>query len=153
MPFTASVSFHSSTSNNVLRVAASGSDRVVIQSSPLNQNYVEVLLNGVRSYTGLAATIDSVVIEGTDNPDFIIIDAISGVPNVNVNLRNGDDIVTVHPHPASGQPTILRANEIFGGGGNDTIYIDDSASNTGTAWTVSNPFDVPQPRLRGRWRR
>jgi hypothetical protein len=140
--FTASVSFDSSTNNNILHVQLAASDNFAIRSSPLNNSFVEVFINGLRTYTGLAATIDTVLIEGTDSPDFFTIDSLSGVSNVIVNLKNGNDEVTIHPRDAVGRPTINVPIEIFGDGGNDTVYIDDSATSSGALWTINNSFDA-----------
>ncbi len=51
-----------------------------------------------------------------------------------------DDSFTVIPRDANGNPSILGAMGIIGGGGVDSMIVDDAASATGTDWFIDNYF-------------
>jgi hypothetical protein len=52
----------------------------------------------------------------------------------------GNDNVTVHPHDEAGNLTINGNLGISGGGGTDTVTIDDRGSTTPIAYRFHNPF-------------
>jgi hypothetical protein len=59
-----------------------------------------------------------------------------------VRTGSNADNITVFPRDASGGSAFRSNIAIFGGGGVDSITIDDSLSTSGSVWSVYNPFGV-----------
>ncbi len=65
-------------------------------------------------------------------------------------MNTGNDTINVYPHnTVTGAATILSALGIIGGGGTDTINIDDSADPTAVSYDFYNPFGSGQFNLTG----
>ncbi len=159
--FYAPVGLDSNTNGNVLNIFSLGgaSDNIVVQPSPLNANYIEVLFNGTREYAGLAASIDSIIIEargGTDSfsltnlpaipvtlygsvgADTLNINALSGVSGLTIFASDGDDIINLAPNNPFGVAVINSPITVNGANGSDTLNI---ASGTLDAVTELVTFD------------
>jgi len=133
--FTTRVSLDSATNGNVLRIAGIGGqpdDSTVIRRAPLNNNFVEVFENGVRTYTGLLASIDSITIETGGGVHAFSIENLPAIP-VNMFGSSGVDVITFSA--LSG----VSGLTFFGGDGADIITLGTGAFD---ANTISSPVTI-----------
>jgi hypothetical protein len=121
--FWASISFDSSTNANQLQIVGTptgANNSYLIRRSPVNSQYLEVFTDGVRDYTGLIASIDSieiaanggndtfsfqnlpaipVIIDGTVGSESFNIDSLSGASSLTINGYAGEDTLTLGTGP------------------------------------------------------
>jgi hypothetical protein len=144
--FWSSISFKSSTNGNQLQVVGTptgGNNNYVIRRSPANSQYLEVFTDGVRDYTGLIGSIDSieiatnggidsftlqnlpnipVIIDGTVGNDTFNIDTLSGASSLTINGYAGDDTLTLGTGP--NDFLTIKSPVTFNGGDDiDTLNI------------------------------
>ena len=121
--FTASASFQSASGGNKLTVTGDDGgtptdDTIVLQPSAANANFIEVIVNGVIQFAGLASTIDMIEVKGFGGDDtitsFLSHDVImrGGFGNDTLIGGFGDDQLFGN----SGDDTLR------GEGGNDTVF-------------------------------
>ncbi len=114
---TAWASFNNPGTTNTLIVngdnTVGADDTIVLRRNFTNSNYIEVLVNGVREFTGLLATLDEIDINPGAGTDLVIVDFLSGSP-IPAGGLDGTNI---------GSFDTLR---ISGSGGADTAIIDTS---------------------------
>jgi len=159
--FTTRVSLDSATNNNVLRISGIGGapdDSTIIRRAPTNNNFIEVLENGIRTFAGLLASIDSITIEtgggvhalsienlppipvsvlGSSIVDTITISALSGVSGLTFFGGDGNDTITLGSSPFASE-FILSPVTVFGDAGNDTLVL---GSNNADSIDANITFD------------
>ena len=57
-----------------------------------------------------------------------------------INGGNNADTITIYPHDANGNLTINGGVSLFGGGGTDTLLVDDTASTSPITYNFTNTF-------------
>lgn len=95
-PVVARASFNSSASGNGLVITGtSDSDLIRLRNSAVDPAYLEVFVNGVLEYAGLAATVDQILAFGGHGNDQLIVDFSNGNPLAGIALEffagQGDD--------------------------------------------------------------
>jgi hypothetical protein len=101
-------------------------DVITLRTSPSNSKFAQVIVNGLTQWVGLWASIGKVLINSGGGNDTINIEnTVSGIP-VTVNAGLGDDTVNVSSvaHDLTGIAGNMTLN---GGGGRDTLFINDQA--------------------------
>ncbi|MGH7179115.1 MAG: exo-alpha-sialidase [Tepidisphaeraceae bacterium] len=136
--YTARASIQSASNGNALAIIPDPSldNHVTILPSLANSSFIEVLVNGVREYAGLAATLDSIIlttgngmdlIEVFDLPSFITMVINSGGSDDTINIDRsgtaalpisvsagaGDDILNINPNGAGTSAVVLKASDHF----------------------------------------
>jgi len=155
--FTANAAYVSNISDNRLVIGETGGadDDYLVRLAPNNSAFLEVFVDGVREFTGLRQSINSIIfnpgggtnsfsiasipglsaltINGTNNADIIRIDALgANLPTLNMVLAAGDDTVTLGQDLTSFL-TINSPVNISGQDGSDTLnYGNGSASAIAT---------------------
>lgn len=145
--FTANAAFVSGTGGNNLFVGESGGadDYYVVRQSPMNSNFLEVFVDGVREFTGLIATIDNIIfnpgagintfnigvlagiasltINGTNNVDVINMEALGAGTPLSMVLGGGGDVVNLAPNNPFAISALDAPITIFGQGGGDVLNV------------------------------
>jgi hypothetical protein len=125
--YTARAALDSATSGNVLTVTGtSAADSILTRPSATNAAFLEVLVNGTREFTGLAATIDSINIDAQGGDDTITISDVASA-GVSLSAGAGIDLITVQRVGNGTSPIIVDS-----GDGNDHLEVFQSGAGTGS---------------------
>jgi hypothetical protein len=75
----------------------SGPDTILVQSPPGNPNVVEMSLDGVRQYTGLWSSLESLTVKAGAGDDSIDIESSVANLQYSVDAGDGSDLVQISP--------------------------------------------------------
>jgi hypothetical protein len=134
--FTTRVSLDSATNNNVLRIGGIGGapdDSTLIRRAPANNNFVEVIENGVRTYAGLLASIDSITIETGGGVHAFGFENLPAIP-VNMLGGNAPGVITISSLGGVSGLTFNGRGEV-----GNTITLGTGAFDTNT---VNSPVTI-----------
>jgi hypothetical protein len=111
--------FQSTTSNNTLYVTGDDNgptdDTIIVRHSPVNADFMEVLVNGQTQYAGLALTVNNLVVNGGDGNNTIVVQGSFPGLNTTLTAGKGRSLFITGMTPATIQ-----------GGGGDNILIGGS---------------------------
>jgi hypothetical protein len=113
-----------------------GNDDIIIRSIAGNPDFVEVLVNGQRQYTGLWCALTSITINATPGNDVVEIDNTAAGTPVTINEGNGTDAVHISPIP-NDLDTIQGPVIVHGGSGTDGLNILDESNAASTTYTIT----------------
>jgi hypothetical protein len=121
--YTARAGVDSAVGLNVLSITGdpTADDVVIVRPAPLNGDYLEVLVNGVREFTGLASTLDAVTIDTGGGLDTITVTSLPAF--VQLGIRAGDDADRIELI-STGSP--VRPVAVDAGAGDDRLLINAS---------------------------
>ncbi len=142
--FTASASFSSATNGNILNVlGTSGDDAITIRLSAANHAFIEVVVNGDIQYAGLAATLDSIDVQGLAGSDTLTIDNSNGIVNFPINYDGGTSALDNDKLAITGNPgtPVARETYIVGATADRGTWVLDPDGSQGPGVTVAGNGD------------
>jgi hypothetical protein len=114
-----------------------GDDTITVHNLTGDPTSVEVIVNGASVFTGPWASLAGITIAASTGNDTVNVENdAAGVPIV-VNLGNGTDVVNLSP-VADNLGNLMAAVTVNGGGGADTLNVNDQATATAQSWTVAS---------------
>ena len=144
--FTARASLDSATSNNALTITGgvSTSNQITIRPSTENAQYLEVMVNGVREFTGLAATIDSLQVNGGAAGNSVAVTDLPAHIAMAINGGSGSDQIHILN---SGTPARPVRFHTFTGANDSVSVIATEAGRTAYALLpasdeISGPIQI-----------
>jgi Ca2+-binding RTX toxin-like protein len=100
-------------------------DTIFVRRSQANTNYVEVFVNNTRRFTGLAASVAKIVINGLAGNDTLTIDEQNGAISIPATINGGDGDDTLTGGSGNDSLTSGAGNDsLSGGAGSDTLSGD-----------------------------
>jgi hypothetical protein len=111
-------------------------DSILLKTDAVNPSYVQVQVNGVIQFEGLASRVNRVTIDGGAGNEWIDVEnTLAGVP-VEVDGGPGDDRIEVSPF-AQFMDNIGGSLSINGDDGNDTIVLHDEKDRFGDSYRIT----------------
>jgi hypothetical protein len=114
----------------------SGNDFITIRSMSGNPDFVEVIVNGQRQYTGLWSALTGISVNTGPGDDIVEIDnTVAGTP-VTVNLGNGTDNVDLG-RASLDLDSIQGPVVLHGGSGTDALMLRDGSHSGNVSYTIA----------------
>ena len=138
--YTASASIQSLTNTNVLSVVGDLAidNTVIIRPSATNSQYLEVLVNGLREFTGLADSINTITITTGNGLDSIQVLDIPSFIQVSIRSGAGVDKIDIHNTGISTRPVAVDS-----GPGDDFLHVNTTGIGSSFVIPVgSDHFDL-----------
>jgi hypothetical protein len=114
----------------------SGDDTITVHNLAGDPTSVEVIVNGASVFTGAWSDLGGIVIAATSGNDTINIENDAAGTPITVNLGNGADVVNLSPL-AHNLGNLMASVAVNGGGGADTLNVNDQGTATAQSWTVA----------------
>jgi hypothetical protein len=135
-PVSEQVWFSSFALSGTLTVAGTpGDDTITIRSMADNTDFVEVLVNGRREYTGLWSALTGITVAATAGNDTVNIEDTAAAVPVTVNLGDGSD--TVNVSTAARNLNAIQGNVIVNGQAGTVLICNDQSNSAAQTYTIT----------------